>query len=197
MSSRTPRTIAEIIEAYNNEGLSAEEYNTENEDCSLAEFCQSFGYHESNINQVIRDADLADETKALLTAHVSKHGSRETFNLLAKHCELKCVGIYTQTNEVYSVQIGEIEHQPDDKLIEAYLKLSPKSQEKVRKACDWHISDSSCKGWLYIGCDYERWVMVCDEDSLLGDLPTKGHLTSYDGTGCITRRSRAKLSLVS
>jgi hypothetical protein len=193
-------TIADIIQRYNDEAESAREYN-QSEDSSTAEFVGSFGYNENTIKSIVDGSyGLEDTTKQRILTYNSKHGHKTTLSLLAKFSELKLTGIYRETGEIFSATCGEVEHQPDEDLLAAFLKLSPKSREKVRKACDEYISDSTCKGWLYLNMSYDHWVMVLDEDRLNehldNDSSMKARLISIEGAGTIKRRSQAKLKLV-
>lgn len=169
MSKPKRMTIQQIIDGYNQEVAWNEEYDL-SEDSSHAEFCSSFGYGEATVSDIVEHAyKLEDETIEAIKAAGEKYSSKMFLELLQNHCELKLVGIYREFGEIYSCQIGEYEHQPSDDLLNAYLALTPKSQAKVRKSVNGYISDSTCKGWIYTSHDYDRFVMVLNEETFMED----------------------------
>lgn len=164
--------LDEIVNAYNAEGDYCYEYNTENEDCPLAEFVASFGYGEQPLTmekllgEVLdapSDDDVISQIETLLKAGVSEQ------DILAKAveaCSLTTGDMYSEYNEAYSIgTTGEQEWQPSDELLAQYEALSAEDKAYVRKNCEWYISDSVCVGWLYVNCDYHRWILKLDVEA--------------------------------
>ena len=187
-------TIAQIIEQYQDFAAWAEEYDF-SEDSSLADFVSSFGYGEASLADLLSSARISDETRELL----SSLDSKLALKALRKHSELRLVGVHYEDGEVFSATIGETEHQPDDELLKAFLKLSLKSREKVSGAVsDAYLNTET--GLLYAGDDYQRWVMVLDEEALLEDdsYRLKPKLAVLEGGNPFcSRPSKARLELVS
>lgn len=158
-------SVEKILEAYNDEATSGNEH-TLSEDSCHAEFCASFHYGEMSRTDFFENAQLSDETLEKLKAYSKTVDKKAFFDFIGAHSSLDTAGIYIRDGEVCSVSIGEVEWQPSDDLLEAYLSLSQEEQEQVRQKCDEYISDGGCKGWLYLNHDYERFILICDEDSL-------------------------------
>lgn len=165
-------TLESIIEAYNNEGKFADEYQ-ESEDCPLADWVQSFQYGEAQVDDIFRNAELEDDTISALKSFYKIHGKKPLFDLLERHSSLSHESIYLVDGEILSANIGESEHQPDDYLIDAFNTLTPAEKDQVRRSVrECYVSES---GWVYVSDNYHRWVLVCNEETLREDYALKPH----------------------
>lgn len=162
-------TVESIIAGYKNEDASAEEYAV-SEDSPLAEFVSSFCYHELTLDQMLEHCRLEDATIELIKSYHSKLGLKALHTILEENSELQLVDIWYQDGEICSATIGEQEHQVDDTLAEAYQTLSPEDKERVERESGAGIPSRGDGRWIYTSHDYERWIMLADEQKLCRKL---------------------------
>ena len=140
----------------------ADEY-VQQEDSIYAEYAADFGYGDGRIDLDAISPDMQDTIKT-----IAKSMSRtELLAMLIECCELTYVpNMYTRDNELYSVIIGETEHQLSDEAWEQYQKCSGQQFGDLQRYAGIY---SSCKrtdssGMFYGSHDYERWAMIFDGD---------------------------------
>jgi hypothetical protein len=154
--------LAELTRRINEFAQQKVDYNTENVDNSYYEYCQSFGYLGADLDDVIRNAQVEQDTKDLIVQFAKDNTAKETLDLLSENSTMECTGIHILDGEIYSISIGELEEELDHNLMAAYSALSIEDRETVARGIDYCLSDS---GYLYISMDCTRWVMVLDEEA--------------------------------
>ncbi len=152
------QSLADQIDA---EAESAEEY-ARSEDSSHAEYAQSLGYGDGEL-ELDR---LEDEVKAKVD-ELRDILKLDAFRRVILECsELELGDIYTRANEVFSVSIGELESQLEDSLAAKIKALSPEDREALRGMTRNGYLGRTCPDCVYVSMDYDRWVMVLNEDAL-------------------------------
>ena len=157
--------LKDIIEAINDDIESNEEYATNDPDCGTAEFVHSFGYGETDTDDIIKTINSdhnGDGDFDHVISYLKALKPSDLFSLLADHCSLETADIYRATNEIYGMNLGEIEVQLDDAIVEALAKLSPEDRETVSDGINAYLQGD----FVYIDLNYNRWVMVLDFESL-------------------------------
>lgn len=151
------RIVNKFIKDFQSEEKWAEEYATSTDSC-LAEFCSDFGYGEGEVSYNRLDKEVAEAVKQYLLTH--------TVSDLAKFCDVELGDIYYQDNEVYSVSIGEQDHQISDDLGARWGKLTEAEKDLVKSETGYNDN-----GWFYTCHNYERFVLILDVDRFLEEAP--------------------------
>jgi hypothetical protein len=156
--------VQELIEQIDEYAERMSEYALSDESCH-AEFCQSFGYGDD----VPRLDDLEPHVRELV-AKLKDESTKGTFlSALGDCCELVQTGIYIQTNEVYSVGLGEIEEQLPDEISESLKTLSDEEYALVRRGVNHCYMPERARSYsdcIYLNHSYDRFVLVLDEEKL-------------------------------
>jgi hypothetical protein len=144
-----------------NKGAEWAEENAKSEESCNAEFCLSFGYGEDKPDLSRLEPEVAAKVQRLLDRVKTR---KDIEWELTPVCNLECVGMFYVENEIYSVGLGEIEEQLPEELVAKLKALTDEEFKCVQKYVDTSIAD--CREYIYINCDYDRFVMVIDEDRL-------------------------------
>lgn len=133
----------------------------ETEESMHADYCQSFGYGDGEPDLRDLTDEIAPKVKAL-----KKATGKDFKSELASVCNLEFTGIYTRSNEVYSVIIGEYEDQLPEEIAAQARAMSDEEKEYLRCQISNACLGYSCPDCIYINKDYDRWALVVDEDRL-------------------------------
>jgi len=107
-------------------------------------------------------ADIVDLFEAL------GYSEKQKLDAIYQNCNVEFVdGVFYQTNEVFGMELGEVEVQPEDETIKAYLALSDEDREWVDRNCEGCIANG---GWLYVNMSYQRWASILDVEGLIESL---------------------------
>ena len=162
-------TIEQIVEMANEEMKSYEEHEL-SADSGYAEFCMSFGYGDTDKDEVLKYLG-----EALEGEHCDAYGdylksldSNDLFNLLGKHIELSIGDIWNETYQVFSVIVGEIEYQFSDELVEAIEGLNEEEWLVFNNDTEFFYKE----GYGYTDCSYDVMRAILDTESLVAELRT-------------------------
>lgn len=157
--------LEKLIEDFNEYCKGVEDY-LNSEESMHAEFCQSFGYGDGEIETRQLDDEGRDAVADLEALLPRKSDFQST---LADCCDLLLIGIYITDNEVYSCTIGEHEDQLDDAMVERINSLTPEEFKEFRRDVEAYIPEHDGKmrsDCVYFNRNYDRWVMVLDVEKL-------------------------------
>ncbi len=154
MRQLTDDQIQILAEKLDNEARFCSDYAL-SEDSPVAEFVQSFGYGDGEMDLDGLDDDIRDQVYKL-----KSFLSRESFRkVMESCCALEFGDSYRVENTIYAMEIGETEHQIDDL---GLRKLTKQDRELVRKACtEAYLGDSDC---IYTNHSGDYWRMILDVD---------------------------------
>jgi hypothetical protein len=174
MKSKRKPTLKTLIKQVNAWCERAED-GLNSTDSNLAEFCSDFGYGEGEIKLSELD-EYCDRLVNTLFDRVQDDKRRK--EILAQCSVIQLVGVFNQTNEIFSASMGECEEQIDDDLWEHISKLSDEQFKTLRHAVNCHIPEhqNSTQGFGYFNHSDERWVLILDVDNLyraLQDIPAR------------------------
>ncbi len=153
--TRVNKLIAKIERAV--EGC--EEY-AESTDSCLAEFCSDFGYGEGDLSFEYMEDDIKETVVALSKTNENWR------SLILPFCSVELHGIHYVDNAVFSVTIGEQEHQLDE--LDAEVSKLNETEQKI-------IRDKTYMkpgGWVYTSHNYSRFVLVLDVEAFTEKYPT-------------------------
>jgi hypothetical protein len=157
----------EVIEAINDFAAHCEELDTDLGG-SHAEYVSSMGYgdawHDFSLSEIEDDA-VTDALEALQKQDQKAFQSLILENSDVVHCGMRLLG-----NEVFSIILGELEHELDGSLVDAFDALSGEEQEEVSKKVNTYLK----RGRIYVdhGCD--RMALVLDVDAVREKLNIEG-----------------------
>lgn len=135
----------------------------ESEESVHADFCMTFDYGDSSPRLENLNEELEIKVQQLKKKFKS---NSEYLKALGACCDLQLVGIFIYPNEIHSIHVGEYEDQLDEKLANAVKSLSKEDQNKLRRLITEATLGYSCPDCIYISQDYERWVMILNEEKL-------------------------------
>jgi hypothetical protein len=140
---------------------SARDYATGNED-----YAEPLFYSDWEID--LRNLD--DEIRALVDEYKTLAGRKDWENEIKGFCDVVACGIYREANEICSFAVGELEEQLPDELADKLAALAPDEYEYVCRATREGFLPSDSRGYVYVNCDYDRWVLVLDGERLAEEI---------------------------
>lgn len=155
-----------IVELINEMGERAEEYDT-SVDGIYGEFCSDFGYGESEIEYDHLDGEVIELIKSI--------PNKDRKRIVAECSSVIHGSMYVKANEVFSVQIGETEHEIDEEIMQKLDTLTNEEYEYVRKHVNVYLKEkgNSCSNCFYISHGCDRMILILDEDILKEKVMTK------------------------
>lgn len=149
--------VQSILERIQSEEEWCTEYYKENEDNVVADYVSSLGYREGmhEVEDRVNDMDIPQIMKDWINAQGEN---------IADYCSLELAGIYRVENEIYSMTIGEQEHEISEELKEELAKLTPEEVAAIE------LKTGLRGHYIYVPFDYDRWVMVLDFDRVAKEV---------------------------
>ena len=159
-------------------------YNTENTDCSLAEFVGSFFYGEANSDEVLKtvrelidyeaanyNPDYFNENQAnRLVRQLTKlkeSSDREFFDFLERYSSLEPYNNYrSDSNSILSQGLGELELQLSETIIDRLEQLTDSGLKYIKGEIDGSLYNSK---FIYHGAEGDGWALVFDAEALVED----------------------------
>ncbi len=154
-------SLFDLVDRINKAIKAAEEWDHD-ENCCHAEYCQSFGYGEDAPSF----ENLRDEGLKHVLEELYYRDPERAKDLLTQHGSLERVDMYTQWSEVYSVPIGEQEHQFSEFGAEIDA-LTAKEFEYLKAKVNAYTQNGE---WYTIDHGMDRWILKVDEDALIQEL---------------------------
>ena len=165
------------------------EYNTENEDCPLADFVESFFYGEADSTEVFKAVeDLIDlEAKNYNPKYfntnqagrlirqlkkLKESSDSEFFDFLGSYCTVEPYSNYWPgTDSILSQGLGETEFQLSDDLEDRLNLLNEADLKYVKDTIDGHMSGSD---FVCYSADGNGWCLVFDPETLVETWKNNG-----------------------
>ena len=172
--------MSEIIDLLNNEADWANDYYTNNEDNSIADFTASMDYGELEISfkdffhYMLKEIDCdnsyntIDDLSSILKNYLSDNDKAELINHIIDCCsELHSGGIYNPYGYILNTHIvGEIEIQLSDEIID--LANKHEINLSLITETDLYISDNQ---FAYLDCNYDVWrLLINDWDNVISSI---------------------------
>lgn len=173
--------MSKVIDLLNNEAEWHNDYYTNNEDNSIAEFTASMCYGDLKIsyNDFFNDMlaeilkndnsyDTIDDLSSILNDYLSDNDKTELINHIIDSCsELHSGGIYNPYGYILNSHIvGELEIQLSDEIIE--LAEKHEINLSLITETDLYISDNDI---AYLDCNYDVWRLLIDDwDSVISAI---------------------------
>ena len=129
-----------------------------------AEYAESLGYGDSEVDL----RNLSDEVADTLNKMKGKQLNRWLLdnNLVS----VVKTGIYRCDGEIFSINVGETEHELPRDLLEELDTLSDEEKDFVAREADGYLKS----GHIYLDHNYDRFVAVVDEDEIVRVLKEQG-----------------------
>jgi hypothetical protein len=159
--------LAQLIADINDEADEVEKYNTDNTDCSAADYAKSFGYGETDTDDMIKVIDKEFNEEGDYDHIIDRlKKDNSLFDTLSPHTELIPGGMHVTHGEIFSMRVGEVEHQLDETILNQLSALTSEELAHVSKNIDCYLS-GEC---IYVDCSYDRWILTLDFDSLVESI---------------------------
>ena len=129
-----------------------------------AEYAESLGYGDSEVDL----RNLSDEVADTLNKMKGKQLNRWLLdnNLVS----VVKTGIYRCDGEIFSITVGETEHELPLDILKELDTLSDEEKDFVAHEADGYLKG----GYIYLNHNYDRFVAVVDEDEILEVLKEQG-----------------------
>ena len=173
--------MEEIVDLLNKEAQWHNDYYTNNEDNSIAEFVASMDYGELKISyndffndmlkEILRNDqcyDIIDDLSSILKDYLSDNDKAELINHIIDCCsELHSGGMYNPYGYIVNSHIiGELEIQLSDEIID--LANKHEINLNLITETDLYISDNQ---FAYLNCNYDVWrLLINDWDSVISSI---------------------------
>lgn len=163
--------LNDLVDRINEITEQAEENDTD-PNGSIGEYCSDFGYGESEIELDNLESDTVELIKSIPV--------KDRKRIVAECSEVVYGSMYIKNNEVFSVSIGETEHQFDDDTLNQLKALTDEEYEYVRNQVNCYIRERShsCSDCFYINHGCDRMILVLDTDLLAEKVMDKKWITA-------------------